>query len=207
MPAERSGSPGKARDYRQTARAEAAEVTRLRIVEAFSECWRRQWFDEITLEEVADRAEVSVRTVIRQFGGKEGLVGAFVTYVAPQVDARRTVTPGDIGEAINRLVDNYEVVGDATIRALAQEERLPALGPLIRKGRDGHRAIIGANFAPWLDPLPPADRPRAVDALVIVTDIYAWKLLRRDMGRSEKETRSMMCALVKAALTEFAAGA
>jgi hypothetical protein len=35
---------------------------------------------------------------------------------------------------------------------------------------------------------------------VIATDVYTWKLLRRDMGRSVKETRGTVLALIQAAL-------
>jgi AcrR family transcriptional regulator len=199
------GSPIAGRPYRQTARAAAAELTRRRIAEAFVDCWREQWFDEITLEEVARRAGVSVRTVIRQFGAKEGLIAGFITYQSPGVEQRRTVSPGDIDQAIERLFENYEADGDATIRALAQEQRHPALRPLIDRGRAGHRAVAAANFAPWLEPLPEPKRRRALDALVIVTDIYTWKLLRRDMGRTEPEARSTMRGLVQAVLAEFTA--
>jgi AcrR family transcriptional regulator len=194
------------RPYRQTARAEAAEMTRRRIAEAFVECWRERWFDEITLDEVALRARVSVRTVIRQFGNKEGLIAGFIKYLAPEVRERRTVAPGDIGQAIERLFENYEADGDATVRALAQEQRHPALGPMIDAGREGHRLVAALNFAPWLDLLPEPQRRRALDALVIVTDIYTWKLLRRDMGRSEQEARWMMRTLVQSVLAQFAAG-
>lgn len=205
MRADPPGSPLKSRDYRQTARADAVETTRRRIAEAFFDCWRDRWFDEITLDEVALRAQVSVRTVIRQFGGKEGLVAGFLKYVGPQVRARRTVSPGDIDEAIERLFENYETDGDATIRALALEQRLPALAPMIEAGRKGHRIVAAANFAPWLDPLPRFTRQRALDALVIITDIYTWKLLRRDMGRTEKEAKATVRSLVAAVLAQFAA--
>lgn len=192
------------RSYRQTARAQLVEDTRGRIATAFFECWRERWFDEITLEQVARRAQVSLRTVNRQFGGKEGLLDAVITYVAPEVEAHRTVTPGDIDSAIERLFENYESDGDATIRNLAQEARFPALGPLVARGRAGHRSVINANFAPWLDPLATANRQQALDALVIVTDIYAWKLLRRDIGRSEEDAKAMILDLVRAVLAQFA---
>jgi AcrR family transcriptional regulator len=180
------------------------EQTRRRIALAFFECWRNRWFDDITLEEVAQRAQVSLRTVIRQFGGKEGLIGAVVTYVAPEVEAHRTVKPGDIDAAIERLFDSYEADGESTIRILAQEGRLPAVAPLLARARAGHRSTIDTNFAPWLDPLAPEKRQQALDALVVVMDVYAWKLLRRDMGRSEHDAKAMMLDLVRAVLAQIA---
>ena len=62
------------RAYTMTARAEAAEATRRRIVDAAMSRWPASArFAEITLDVVAERAAVSVKTVLRQFGSRDGL--------------------------------------------------------------------------------------------------------------------------------------
>jgi len=188
------------RPYRQTARAVAAEMTAQRIAEAFWTCISEHWFDEVTLEEVAERAGVTVRTILRRFGGKEGLAADFIKYVVPQIAARRTGRPGDVEGAIDLLVRFYEEMGDGFIRMAAQEPRQPALRSLLETGRDRHRQITASTFARWLEPLQGREAQRALDALVIVTDVYTWKLLRRDMGRSVRETRTAMLDLVRAIL-------
>jgi AcrR family transcriptional regulator len=193
------------RPYRQTARAEATEATARRIVEAFGDCVRDRWFDDVTLEEVAARAGVTVRTVVRRFGGKAGLVAGFLQYVAPQIRAQRTAAPGDVEGAIDRVVALYEEIGDSVVRNLSQESRQPALKTLLEFGRREHRKITAETFAPWLDRLPSKERKRALDALVIATDVYTWKLLRRDMGRSAKNTKSATLSLVQAILDRYSA--
>jgi AcrR family transcriptional regulator len=50
-----------------TARADAAEHTRDRILSAAVELASERFLDEISLEDVAARAGVAVRTVIRRF--------------------------------------------------------------------------------------------------------------------------------------------
>ncbi|HWO84541.1 MAG TPA: hypothetical protein VNM38_12250, partial [Solirubrobacterales bacterium] len=61
-----SGARGKAkRPYRMKARAEAAEATRRKILEAVEVAFEELFYDEITLTEVARRAGVSVQTVLR----------------------------------------------------------------------------------------------------------------------------------------------
>ena len=107
------------RPYRQKARAEASEATARRIMGAFFECRNQRWYDEITLEEVAKRAGVTVRTVIRRFGGKDGLMASTFQHIAPRIREQRTVPPGDIGGAIARVVELYEELGDGAIRDLA----------------------------------------------------------------------------------------
>ena len=71
-------SDSETRTYRQTARAKAAEETGIRIVEAFMARMEDCWFEEIRLEDVASDAGVTVQTVIRRFGGKDGLLEAIV---------------------------------------------------------------------------------------------------------------------------------
>ena len=191
------------RIYRQTARAAATEATRRRIVEAFVELSRDRWFDEITLADVAAHAGTTVRTALRHFSGKDGLVAAVPEHLAPQITARRAVRPGDVGLAIERLFELYETSGDAFLRFLALEQRFPVLAPLLEAGRAGHRAVTAANFAPWLEALPASQRGGALDAVVIATDVYAWKLLRRDMGRSEAEAKAALRGMVEAIMAGF----
>lgn len=191
------------RPYRQMARAQAAADTARRILEAFSEYAHDHWFDEITLDEVARRAGVTVRSVIRRFGGKEGLIKAMVEQMGPQFSAEFTAAPGDVDSAIGRLFTVYERYGDGVIRNLAQEPRVPALQPLIDLGRKEHRRITAEEFGPWLEQLRESERREALDALVIATDIYVWKLLRRDMGRSVAASRTALKRLVNAILVEY----
>jgi len=192
-----------ARPYRQSARAQAAEQTAQRIIDAFAACLRESWFDEITLEQVARRAGAAERTVFRRFGGKEGLLETFVVDFVSRANRQREATPGQVDAAIANLIDLYEEWGDSVIRNLAQEPRHPALKPLLDAGRTEHRAMTVATYAPWLDGLDEGPRRQAVDALITVTDIYVWKLLRRDIGRSRQDTEALMRMLVGAVLAEL----
>lgn len=45
-------------------------------------------------------------------------------------------------------------------------------------------------------PTTPAVRQRAIRALHAATDVYTWKLLRRDLGLSRTETEKTMADLV-----------
>jgi hypothetical protein len=102
--------------------------------------------------------------------------------------------------ALDRLLVVYEEIGDSVIRNLAQEPLHAELRPLLEMGRTEHRNITEATFARWLDPLGTIERRRVLDSLVIATDIYIWKLLRRDMGRTVPETRQVMLGLINGVL-------
>ncbi len=190
------------RAYQQTARAEAAEATARRIVEAFLARLMTQWYDEITLERVAEDARVTVQTVVRRFGGKDGLLGQAVPKLAEQINARRTTGTGDVMQIVHRLIADYEATGDAVIRLLALEPRHPALQQVLEFGRSEHRRWVSGAFAEPLSHVDGAVRQRALDALIISTDVYTWKLLRRDLRRSVAETERAMGGLIQAIFVE-----
>src|SRR3954468_1168649 len=107
------------RPYRMRARTEAAERLSSEILDAAFELWLERSYDEITLQEVADRAGVSLSTVMRRFGSKEGLLGTIVkTDRLGEVALRESVEAGDVDAAVRTLCEGYERLGDAVMRNL-----------------------------------------------------------------------------------------
>jgi hypothetical protein len=51
-------------------------------------------------------------------------------------------------------------------------------------------------FAPLLHELPAAVRRRRIGQLVAVTDIYYWKVLRRDVGLSRADVEKSLQELI-----------
>src|SRR3712207_6615207 len=96
------------RAYRQSSRAAAAEATGERILLAFRNRLEQGWLEEIRLEDVARDAGVTVQTVIRRFGGKEGLLEVAAQRVGEAVELRRAVEPGDVAAAVAALIGDYE---------------------------------------------------------------------------------------------------
>jgi AcrR family transcriptional regulator len=188
------------RAYRLGARAKAAEAAADRMVAAFCTRLRDSWFDEIRLEDVAADSGVSVQTVIRRFGGKEGLLEAAYEQIGREIRSRRAVPPGDMAKAVRALVDDYEASGDLIIRSLAQEDRHPAIRRAADIGRAGHRGWLAEVFADALAGLPEAAARQRLDALVVATDVYVWKLVRRDMRRPVGELQATMERFIQAAL-------
>lgn len=189
------------RPYRQVARAAATEETRRRVLDAFAAALERLWLDEITLDDVAAAAGTTRQTVIRLYGGKDGLLGAVAEHIGRGVARRRTLPPAATPAAIaHAVVEDYEVSGDMVARLLAQEGRHPALGALLARGRGWHRDWVAEAFAQPLAAVPPEARAALTDRLVLATDVYAWKLLRRDMRRSRSDTEAALAALIAAIL-------
>src|SRR3984957_19801118 len=83
------------RVYHQTVRAAAAESLRQRVVTAFNDLLLSRWIDEITLDEVAVGAGTTRQTVIRLFGGKDGLLEAVMDLLRAEA-VPRTSMPADV---------------------------------------------------------------------------------------------------------------
>lgn len=190
-------SPSPARGYRMAARAEAAARTGRDILTATAELWRERPVDEITVAAIAERAGVSVRTVLRRFGSRDGVIAACIASdAAGIVSARDRAPAGDVEGALRVLLAHYERDGDAVLRTLALEEKVAEARAIIEAGRAGHRAWCARVFAPHLPPAPDAAYDTRLDAFVTATDLYLWKLLRRDLHRSAEGTMEVIRALV-----------
>jgi AcrR family transcriptional regulator len=177
--------------YNMELRGAAVEATRQRILAAAAEVFLERWYDDVTLAELAKRAGVSGQTVINHYGGKEQLATAAYEYLSKEITLRRyTPQPGDVEGAVEALVEDYEITGEAVIRMLALEEKVATLRPLLERGRDGHREWVETIFR----------APELVPELVVATDVYTWKLLRRDQGLSRDETAAAILRIVQALL-------
>jgi AcrR family transcriptional regulator len=186
-----------ARPYKMQARAATAEATRRRIVEVVVTLLKSRFRSEIRLEDVAAGAAVTVQTVINVFGSRARLLDeAFANLLRDLREQRLRPEPGDLGGAITALMDHYEHFGDLVIRNLAEQADVE----LIETGRTGHRQWVQRQFVARLDPLDPQGRRVLADKLVCVCDVYTWKLLRRDMGRSKAETERTIRSMVEAIL-------
>lgn len=186
------------RTYVLRERADQVERTRESLLRACVQLAYEVPLATLTLARVADRAGVSVQTVLRQFGSREGLLDAAHEWGLRQVVAERPADPGALDASLEALSAHYEARGDGVLLLLGQESFEPTARLVTERGKDLHRQWVRALFAPWLAVAPDPDA--LCDQLVVVTDVYAWKLLRRDRGLDAARTASRMRALVDAVL-------
>jgi AcrR family transcriptional regulator len=187
------------RRYHGHVQAEIAALTAQRILQAALALFEESWLDQITLEQVATRAGVTVQTIIRRFGSKEQLIAAAGQEAYARAMLRRSEAPvGDIVGAVRTMVAHYEGAGTRLLRALAQEERDAQFQAIVDAGRADHRQWVERVFAPFLATRGEHQRERLLAQLVAMTDVYSWKLLRRDAGLSREQTELAMQEMIEA---------
>jgi AcrR family transcriptional regulator len=191
------------RRYRSPVREAAAATTAERIISAATRRFSTQPYEQVSLEDIARDADVTVRTVIRRFGSKDGLFAAGAQAGAERVVTHRNeASVGDVRAAVRNVLEHYEEFGDQRLLFIAQEHRIPAIRQNTQEGRVLHRAWVERTFAPLLDGGSPAARERRVLALVTATDVYVWKLLRRDLGLDLDDTQLVIETLIAAVQDE-----
>ena len=187
------------RTYTMSARAGAVAATRERIARQAMALFLEHAYEDVTLVAIAKASGVSHQTVLNHFESKDGVVLAVAELLAAETrSARYDAEPGDVAGAVRALVGDYERIGDANFR-WAASERLQNLAELLDEARRSHQDWLVAMFGDRL-PADPAARRRSVHALHAATDVYSWKLLRRDLGLSRSETEKTMAALVAGVL-------
>lgn len=150
------------------------------------------------VEEVADRADVSRRSVFRFFANRELLLRATIDLMSDEVRERFPLPEPSDGPLIDRIArfvdhraDYYEFI--TPLRRIAERKKDVAapIREAQARSRAAEREHIGAYFAD-LAPRHPTDRERWTDSVQLVASWNAWATLRLDYGRSVDEARAVV---------------
>ena len=189
------------RTYVMRTRAEAAEQTKERILLAVMALVEQRPIAALVLTDVAAEAQVSVQTVLRHFATRDGLLDAATAYGRDVITAERVPPPGDIADALEVLFDHYEMRGNVSLMLLAQESWDARARMITDNGKRIHRDWVIDVFGEEIDDRSPAERDELIDLLVVATDVYCWKLLRRDRRldrpAAQRRVRRMIDALLE----------
>lgn len=173
-------------------RAEQVARNDQNIMDAMADLWLEVPLSELTLDKIAQKSGVTVRTILRKYGSKEGVLKACMENDGGRFTQKRMqVTPGDLQGILDALLEEYEHMGDALIRTLTVEYEFPSTREILKKARTIHRDWCEGVFKPFLPPISSGNYETVLSAFIAATEFYLWKLLRRDLGKSLKECRQI----------------
>jgi AcrR family transcriptional regulator len=187
------------RPYRMTARAEAAEQTGERIVDAMLGRYASTPYDQVRLDDIAADAGVTVQTVVRRFGSKHGLLAATVTRELGRIAAERAAASGaDPARILRDLVGYYERQGSLILKVYAEAHQAPGVPELAARGREFHVRWCHRAFSAWLPvDLTAATRRRRLAQVVAVCDATTWRILREDGRLTPAQTEKALLEMVQ----------
>jgi AcrR family transcriptional regulator len=186
------------REYRMTARAEAAEQTGERILDAMLRRYATTPYDQLRLEDVAADAGVTPQTVFRRFGSKPGLLTAVVEREqAALARDRAAAMGGSPQDTVRSLVRFYERHGTLILKLYAESHQAPGVPELAARGRRYHVAWCREAFADALEAgLDATTRARRLAQVVAVCDAATWRVLRVDGELSPEQTEQALLELL-----------
>src|SRR5581483_9128268 len=144
----------KKRNYEMRARKEATAATRSAIVEAAVDSVMAERSLAVTLGTVADRAGVTVKTVLRHFGSREALIDEAASRARQDVLLERLAPPDDPEHALAVLIEHYERRGEMVLGVLAEEVDDPRARQICDAGRTLHRTWVEEVFGVHLPAYP-----------------------------------------------------
>ena len=188
------------RPYRQRARADAAQLTRRRIVDAAVELHTTIGPLRTTISAIADRAGVERVTVYRHFPDERALFTACSNRFLEDHPPPDLTGPMSIADPVMRIeavllaVYAYYRQHEPMISTLLRD--VPAvpvlaeyLGPYLVLVRDGANALAAG--------LPGAPNPHLLRAAIGHALAFpTWQSLARDQGLTDHECAGMMTPLV-----------
>jgi len=191
------------RPYRMRSRATAAAATGDRIREGATALFIEQPYDHVSLDDVAERAGVSLPTVLRKFRSKDALFMECARAVSDREREARSMPPGDVGGAARVLAQRYEQLIPLWKRNLDLEGRFPEVARALDEARQGHLAWLAEVFDPFLAKAPGQVRTRQLAALFGATEIYLWWTWRTHLGLDAAEAERVMAEILETLVREW----
>lgn len=189
---------GVVRRYRSRLRAQQAEETRARILDATVRVMA-SGLASVSIPAVAREAGVSVPTIYRHFGTKGDLLAALYPHIARRVGLDQVADPRslddlrDVIRAIFDRLDSFDDLARAAVASPAAEEARHVTMP------DRFERI--RRFVDSIEPtLPEVDRDRIARVLVILTASSALRMWRDHLGSSVEEAADDVDWVLRAAL-------
>jgi AcrR family transcriptional regulator len=159
---------------RERRRQETAEL----ILDAVLHLVAEAGIDGLTMDAVAERVGVSLRTVYRYFPDRASLLTAALARHNEAVPFQPPTRPEQIGAAYGELFPRFDEVA-----AVVQAVLAARVGGSVRwDARSQRIREIEEALAPACDRLPPQEAEQATAVIVYLANALAWLSLRDESG-------------------------
>jgi AcrR family transcriptional regulator len=161
-----------------------------------------------TVEDVAARSGLSLRSIYRYFPDRDELLQAALgrrMQVAEPLFHLDGLGTGPLGERIERLVDHrldlYELMAPTARVALQAAYTAPVIAEVVRHRRAQLTAQTRVQFAPELDALPNDAAADLLAAVDVLCQFEAIESLRVERELSPDRSRRVLVGALRALLT------
>lgn len=195
------------RGYRSEARTAASAETRVRILDAARSLLSDERSVTLTVDAVAERADVARMTVYNQFGSKRGLVEALSDDLAARGGIARlpaAFQAENAVEGLELLVEVFIGFWDSERLAIRRLRAFNAVDPeLADSNRDLRRrqaiSVVVGRLAAETGRPASGDAERLIDLLWVLTGFETYEHLAT-VGRSAAEVAGLAVATARQAL-------
>jgi AcrR family transcriptional regulator len=191
-------------DMRIDGRAQRSERSRAAIVQALLELIG-EGILEPTAQQVAERADVGVRTVFRHFSDMETLFATMHERVSDDVESlfvSETQT-GPLEQRIDALIERRLTI----FRVIAPFKRAGAVqrwrSPFLQDQHKRNIRILRRDLDFWLPELTEAEGEIA-DSVALVLSFESWDQLRIDQGLGPKRARAALHRMTRTLMSRQA---
>jgi len=172
------------RRYSLGKRAQTVEDTRRRIVEATFALHNEKGPINTSMQDVAERADVALRTVYHHFPTINDLIdgcgGKVIEVLAPPtpaIFAGLSTLEGRVRRLVGELFAVYERGAVPIEGARCQQNEFPALANFVRNEQAMRESLVREALRPF------GLKPRVVREVAAVTDFYVWRAFnQRDVS-------------------------
>lgn len=186
------------------------ERTRAAITRAALQLASEVGFEHATVAQIAERADVSPRTVHAWFPSKEDIVvGAAGAAVVERLSAELAASGGDVLDRIHRWIGKEPAMHTEPDDLMRLRHQVllgdPHLRALQRSRQEGAEQLIATEIARETGLAPDALAPRAL-AGAIITSFLAMQQDYAREGRAGEEGFARVMPMLRAALDALHAG-
>jgi AcrR family transcriptional regulator len=193
------------RPYKQVARAEARGLTRTTLLNVAIEEFTTGHWEQMSLQELAGKAQVTKQTLLLHFGSKDGLLTQALAHSAAEMytPPRWSAVPGDVEGAVENVLDHYEAWGERSLRvATWLESGPPVLANISRLARQMHHEWVENAFAPQLERRYGDEYVRCRAALITLCGVHTWWLLSHDLEFERAAVQATLTTAIERLLAD-----